>query len=63
MLDNFPTDIAKNMGADIIIGSDVGDDKVTIEKLENLSTLIFQSTMLTSNLKNEKKQKTLRYII
>ena len=57
MLDNFPTDIAKNMGADIIIGSDVGDDKVTIEKLENLSTLIFQSTMLTSNLKNEKNKK------
>lgn len=57
MLDNFPTDIAKSMGADIIIGSDVGDDKVTIEKLENLSTLIFQSTMLTSNLKNEKNKK------
>jgi NTE family protein len=56
MLDNFPTDIAKNMGADIIIGSDVGDDKVTIEKLENLSTLIFQSAMLTSNLKNEKNK-------
>lgn len=56
MLDNFPTDIAKNMGADIIIGSDVGDDKVTIEKLENLSTLIFQATMLTSNLKNEKNK-------
>ncbi|OAZ05217.1 patatin-like phospholipase family protein [Flavobacterium succinicans] len=57
MLDNFPTDIAKNMGADIIIGSDVGDDEVTIEKLENLSTLIFQSAMLTSNLKNESNKK------
>jgi NTE family protein len=57
MLDNFPTDIAKNMGADIIIGSDVGDDKVTIEKLESLSSLIFQATMLTSNLKNEKNKK------
>lgn len=57
MLDNFPTDIAKNMGADIIIGSDVGDDKVTIEKLENLSTLIFQSAMLTSNLKNDENKK------
>lgn len=57
LLNNFPTDIAKNMGADIIIGSDVGDDKVTAEQLENLSTLIFQSSMLISNLKNESNKK------
>lgn len=57
MLDNFPTDIAKKMGADIIIGSDVGDEKVTLKDLENLSTLIFQSTMLISNLKNEDNKK------
>jgi NTE family protein len=57
ILNNFPTDIAKSMGADIIIGSDVGDDKITIEKLDNLSTLIFQSAMLTSNLNNEKNKK------
>lgn len=57
LLNNFPTDVAKSMGADFIIGSDVGDDKVTKEQLENLSTLIFQSTMLISNLKNESNKK------
>ncbi|MGL2987434.1 patatin-like phospholipase family protein [Flavobacterium sp. RSSA_27] len=57
LLDNFPTDIAKKMGADIIIGSDVGDEKVTAKDLENLSNLLFQATMLTSNLKNEDNKK------
>lgn len=57
ILDNFPTDIAKNMGADIIIGSDVGDENMTVEKLEKLSSLIFQATMLASNLKNAENKK------
>lgn len=57
LLNNFPTDIAKSMGADFIIGSDVGDEKVTIEQLENLSTLIFHTSMLISNLKNESNKK------
>jgi NTE family protein len=57
ILDNFPTDIAKSMGADIIIGSDVGDGNMTVEKLENLSSLIFQATMLASNLKNTENKK------
>ncbi len=51
LLNNFPVDVAKNLGADIIIGSDVGDAEFTKEKLESLSTLMSQTTMLNSNIK------------
>lgn len=51
ILNNFPTDVAKKMGADIIIGSDVGAPNLTKENLEKLQSLIFQTTMLTSNIK------------
>ena len=52
VLNNFPTDIAKELGADIIIGSDVGGGMQKKEKLNNIAALLFQAGMLTSNLKN-----------
>lgn len=52
VLNNFPTDVAKEMGADIIIGSDVGGGMVPIEKLDNITSIVFQAGMLSSNLKN-----------
>lgn len=52
VLNNFATDVAKDMGADIIIGSDVGGGMNSIEKLDNIITLLFQTGMLNSNLKN-----------
>ena len=52
VLNNFPTDIAKEMGADIIIGSDVGGGMAPKEKLGNLTNLLFQTGMLNSNLLN-----------
>lgn len=51
LLNNFPVDVAKSMGADIIIGSDVGMQPFTKEKLQNLSSLMLQTTMLNSNIK------------
>lgn len=51
ILNNFPTDIAKQLGADIIIGSDVGGGLEPIDKLDNMATIMFQTSMLTSNLK------------
>jgi len=51
VLNNFPTDVAKSWGADIIIGSDVGGGMEPKEKLDNISTLVFQTGMLASNLK------------
>src|SRR5690554_1984482 len=38
LLNNFPVDVAKRMGADIIIGSDVGRRPFTKQKLESLSS-------------------------
>lgn len=52
VLNNFPTDIAKKMGADIIIGSDVGGGMAPKEKLDNIATILFQAGMLSSNIKN-----------
>ena len=52
VLNNFPTDVAKSMGADIIIGSDVGGGMKPKEKLDNIGSLLFQTGMLSSNLKN-----------
>jgi NTE family protein len=52
VLNNFPVNIAKEMGYDIIIGSDVGGGMQTKDKLNSIPALLFQAGMLTSNLKN-----------
>jgi NTE family protein len=52
VMNNFPTDIAKQMGADIIIGSDVGGGMEPIEKLNNFTTVLMQTSMFPSNIKN-----------
>ena len=46
LLNNFPTDIAKEMGADIIIGSNVSSATSTAEDLHDFSTILSQSMML-----------------
>lgn len=51
LLNNFPVDVAKSMGADFIIGSDVGDKPFTKETLNKLPSLMSQATMLNSNIK------------
>ncbi|QTD38086.1 patatin-like phospholipase family protein [Polaribacter batillariae] len=57
VLNNFPTDVAKRMGADFIIGSDVGNGMLPKERLDNLQSLLFQSGMIASNLKNPANRK------
>ncbi|SNR31966.1 NTE family protein [Lutibacter agarilyticus] len=57
VLNNFATDVAKEMGADIIIGSDVGGGMAPIEELDNIATLLFQTGMINSNLKNPENRK------
>jgi NTE family protein len=52
VVNNFPVDIAKELGADIIIGSDVSGGMQPKEKLSSIPALIFQTGMLTSNLKS-----------
>lgn len=56
VMNNFPTDIAKQMGADIIIGSDVGGGMEPIEKLDNFASILVQTSMFPSNLKNPKNR-------
>ncbi|QNM86373.1 patatin-like phospholipase family protein [Polaribacter pectinis] len=57
VLNNFPVDVAKRMGADFIIGSDVGNGMLPKEKLDNLQSLLFQSGMIASNIKNPANRK------
>jgi len=52
VLNNFPVDVAKELGADFIIGSDVGGGMQSKEDLNSIPSLLFQTGMLTSNLKN-----------
>ncbi|WP_348822539.1 patatin-like phospholipase family protein [Flavobacterium aestuarii] len=52
VMNNFPTDIAKQLGADIIIGSDVGGGMEPIEKLDSFTTVLMQTSMFPSNIKN-----------
>ena len=57
ILNNFPTDVAKKMGADIIIGSDVGGGTATKEELQDIISILFQSAMLTGKIKNPASRK------
>ncbi|MDA6071212.1 patatin-like phospholipase family protein [Flavobacterium sp. AC] len=57
VMNNFPTDVAKQMGADIIIGSDVGGGLEPIDKLNNLVTILTQTSMFPSNIKNPENRK------
>ena len=52
VMNNFPTDVAKEMGADIIIGSDVGGGMEPLDKLNSLVTVLMQTSMFPSNIKN-----------
>jgi len=56
IVNNFPVDVAKEWGADIIIGSDVGGGMKPKEDLEGLTNILFQSAMLVSNKKNPESQ-------
>ena len=43
MRNNFPTDVAREMGADIIIGVDLSDRNMTYQDINNLADLVWQS--------------------
>lgn len=57
VMNNFPTDVAKQMGADIIIGSDVGGGMEPKEKLDNFATVLVQTSMFPSNIKVPENRK------
>ena len=57
VMNNFPTDIAKKMGADIIIGSDVGGGMEPIDKLDSFIAVLMQTSMFPSNIKDPENRK------
>ncbi|PHS65662.1 MAG: patatin [Flavobacterium sp.] len=57
ILNNFPVDLAIEMGADFIIGSNVGNGMLSKEELKGFSDILFQTSMMASNLKNDKNVK------
>jgi NTE family protein len=57
VVNNFPTDVAQQMGADIIIGSDVGGGMEPKDKLDNFVSVLVQTSMLVSNVKDPEKRK------
>jgi len=63
ILNNFPVDVAISMGADIIIGSDVGGGMKPKEELEGITTILFQTAMLTSNIKNPESRQLCNILI
>ncbi|MBP1838316.1 patatin-like phospholipase family protein [Formosa algae] len=63
VLNNFPVDIAQQLGADFIIGSEVSGGLQPKEKLSNLETLLLQTGMLSSNLLSEKNKQACDILI
>ena len=57
ILNNFPVDLAVEMGADIIIGSNVGNGMLSKDELDSFSDILFQTSMMASNLKNDENLK------
>ncbi|WP_299777031.1 patatin-like phospholipase family protein [uncultured Formosa sp.] len=56
VLNNFAVDVAKELGADFIIGSEVSGGLQTKEELSSLENLLFQTGMLSSNLETAKNK-------
>lgn len=59
---NFPVEEAKNMGADVVIGSYTGFRKLTQDEITNVTTTIMQSFALSA-LKDAEKQMALTDIL
>jgi len=46
---NFPVNVAKDLGADIVIGSDANSSNRTVEELNSIATILSQTIMMRSN--------------
>ena len=49
MRNNFPVDIARDMGADIVIGIDLSTSSVEADKINNLADILMQGIDMLSN--------------
>lgn len=57
LANNYPVDLAKKLGADLIIGVTVGDDKREAEKLKSVSDVLLQVLDIVCENKVEENQK------
>jgi len=63
IVNNFPVDRCREMGADIIIGVDIGDDLLTKDKIKSIPDVISQLTSLMSIERSEKNSKNVNILI
>ncbi len=64
VLDNFPVKLCREMGADIIIGVNVGmSDKPKIEELKSITEILMASAMIGSNTALEESINETDYLI
>lgn len=53
MRNNFPVDVAREMGADIVIGVDLGDELLKEEQIKNVASIVDQIVSLACKAKHE----------
>ena len=63
IVNNFPVDRCREMGADIIIGVDIGDALLTKDKIKSIPDVISQLTSLMSIERSEKNRKNADILI
>ncbi len=63
IVNNFPVDRCREMGADIIIGIDIGDDLMSKDKILSIPDMISQLTTLMSHTKTKKNSENVDILI
>ena len=63
IVNNFPVDRCREMGADIIIGIDIQDDLLSKDKIRSIPDVISQLTSLMSIERSEKNRKNVDILI
>lgn len=63
IVNNFPVDRCREMGADIIIGIDIQDDLHKKDQIKTIPDVIFQLTTLMSIERSEKNRKNVNILI
>jgi len=63
IVNNFPVDRCREMGADIIIGIDIQDDLLTKDQIKSIPDVISQLTSLMSIERSEKNRKNVDILI
>lgn len=58
MKDNFPTDVARKMGADIVIGVDVGGENLKAEQIKNFKDVLAQTMSVAMG--NDMREATIK---